>query len=294
MERLAHFNEAVDYIENHLTDNQLNLDQAAQLVLSSEYHFKRLFLALSGVSVSEYVRRRRLSLAASNLKESDLRIIDIAIKYGYTSADAFSRAFYSVHGILPSEARSDTVHVLNYPRLTFHLSIQGGEAMKYTIVEKEPFKLVGFKKRVAIQFEGVNSEIADMQELLTREALEELKNLSTNDPEGIISASTNFSEGRMQEEGKLDHYLGVIANESTQTSFDELHIEEGTWAIFEAVGPFPETLQTIWGRIYSEWFPSSEYELREGPELLWNADHDTSKPDFRSEIWIPVKKSNVT
>jgi AraC family transcriptional regulator len=174
--------------------------------------------------------------------------------------------------------------------MTFQLSINGGCEMNYKIVEKEAFKLVGFMKRVPIVFHGVNPEIAKMYELLTPAKIERLKALSNVEPKGIISASTNFSEERMEENGELDHYIGVATTSSETTGFDELEIDAGTWAIFESVGPFPETLQNVWGRIYSEWFPASGYETVKGPEILWNESKDTDNPKYRSEIWIPIKK----
>ncbi|MCI3003243.1 GyrI-like domain-containing protein, partial [[Clostridium] innocuum] len=225
-----------------------------------------------------------------DLKDRNLRIIDVAVKYGYNSADSFSRAFHSMHGILPSEARSENTQLKAYPRMTFQLSIKGGCEMNYRIVEKGSFKLVGFKKRVPIIFEGVNPEIAKMTGLLTPEVIKELKALSNVEPTGIISASTNFSEGRMEEKGELDHYIGVATSSDETAEFDVLKIEASTWAVFESIGPFPETLQNVWGRIYSEWFPSSGYETVEGPEILWNESPDTGNSKYRSEIWIPVKK----
>jgi AraC family transcriptional regulator len=251
-----------------------------------------MFSFLSGISLSEYIRRRRLTLAALDLKDKDLRIIDVAVKYGYNSADSFSRAFHSLHGILPSEARSENTQLKAYPRMTFILSIQGGCEMNYRIVEKEAFKLVGFKKRVPVIFKGVNPEIAKMTELLTPEVIKQLKVISNVEPTGIISASTNFSEGRMEERGELDHYIGVATSSDETAEFDVLKIDACTWAIFESIGPFPETLQNVWGRIYSEWFPSSGYEAVEGPEILWNESPDTGNPKYRSEIWIPVKKKD--
>ena len=160
------------------------------------------------------------------------------------------------------------------------------------IIEKESFNLVGFKKRVPIIFKGVNPEIEKMTELLTPEVVKQLKSISNVEPKGIISASTNFSEGRMEEKGELDHYIGVATTSNETAEYDILNIDAGTWAIFESIGPFPETLQNIWGRIYSEWFPSSGYEAVEGPEILWNESPDTSNPKYRSEIWIPVKKKD--
>ena len=291
MDSLSTMNNALTYIEERLTED-IDYTEISKIAYCSEYHFKRMFSFLSGISLSEYIRRRRLSLAALDLKDSDLRIIDVAVKYGYSSADSFSRAFHSIHDILPSEARSDNAQLKAYPRMTFQLSIRGGSEMNYRIVEKESFKLVGFKKRVPIIFEGVNPEIAKMTELLTPEVIQQLKTLSNVEPKGIISASANFSEGRMEGKGELDHYIGVATSNDETAKFDVLEIAAGNWAVFEAIGPFPETLQNVWGRIYSEWFPSSGYEAVEGPEILWNESPDTGNPKYRSEIWIPVKKTD--
>ena len=291
MDSLSSMNNAMAYIEEHLTED-MDYSEISKVAYCSEYHFRRMFSFLSGIGLSEYIRRRRLTLAALDLKDPNLRVIDAAVKYGYDSADSFSRAFHSMHGILPSEARNENAQLKAYPRMTFQLSIKGGCEMNYRIVEKGPFKLVGFKKRVPIIFEGVNPEITKMTELLTSEVVKELKSLSNGEPTGIISASTNFSEGRMEEKGELDHYIGVATSSAEIADFDVLEIDASAWAVFESIGAFPETLQNVWGRIYSEWFPSSGYEAAEGPEILWNEHPDTENPKYRSEIWIPVKKKD--
>jgi AraC family transcriptional regulator len=291
MDSIGKLNEALAYIERHLTE-EIDYTEISKIACCSEYHFKRMFSFLSGIGLSEYIRRRRLTLSALDLKDTNMKIIDIAIKYGYDSADSFSRAFQSMHGILPSEARNEIAQIKAYPRMTFQLSIKGGNEMNYRIVEKAPFQLVGFKKRVSILFEGVNPEIMKMTELLTFDVIKQLKAISNVEPTGIITASTNFSEGRMQEKGELDHYIGVATLSNETYGFDVLQIAAYTWAVFESIGPFPKTLQDIWGRIYSEWFPSSGYEAIEGPEILWNESPDTSNPKYRSELWIPVKRKN--
>jgi len=291
MDSLSSMNNALAYIEEHLTED-IDYSEVSKIAYCSEYHFKRMFSFLSGIGLSEYIRRRRLTLAALDLKNTNLRVIDVAVKYGYDSADSFARAFNSMHGILPSEARNEDTKLKAYPQMTFQLSIKGGCEMKYRIVEKESFKLVGFKKRVPIIFGGVNSEIAKMTELLTPEVIKQLKAISNLEPTGIISASTNFSEGRMQEKGELDHYIGVATSSNETAEFDVLNIDSGTWAVFESIGPFPETLQNVWSRIYSEWFPSSGYESVEGPEILWNESPDIGNPKYRSELWILVKKKD--
>jgi AraC family transcriptional regulator len=288
MDSLQKMNEALNYIEENLA-HEIDFAEVAKRAFCSEYHFKRMFSFLAGVPLSEYIRRRRLTLAAFDLKDSSSRIIDIAIKYGYNSPDSFTRAFQSLHGMTPSEARKNDQSLKAYPRMTFQLSIKGGSEMNYRIVEKEAFHIVGIKKRVPLIYEGVNPEIAAMWQSLNMDLINELKSLSNVEPRGLISASTNFSE-RLVENSELDHYIGVATTGECPDHLSKLEVADSTWAVFEAVGPFPETLQNVWGSIYSEWFPSSNYEQTEGPEILWNADKDTTSPTFRSEIWIPVKK----
>ncbi|NOU78071.1 helix-turn-helix domain-containing protein [Paenibacillus sp. LMG 31459] len=292
MNLLENMNAALSYIEEQL-EGEVDVREAARRALCSEYHFTRMFSFLAGIPLSEYIRRRRLTLAAFKLQGSQQRIIDLALEFGYSSPDAFTKAFQLVHGVTPSEARSAGTPLKAFPRMTFQLTIRGGSEMNYRMEEKAAFSIVGLKKRVPIQFNGVNPEIAAMWQSLNMEIITELKQLSNIVPAGMISASVNFSEGRMEERGELDHYIGVATTLDCPPSYAKLEVPASTWAVFEAVGPFPDTLQNIWGRIYSEWFPSSNYEQVEGPEILWNESKDTTSPAYKSEIWIPVQESKL-
>ncbi|AJI22095.1 AraC family transcriptional regulator [Priestia megaterium] len=289
MDLLRNMNRALHYIEENLT-NDIDFREVARLALCSEYHFKRMFSFLAGITLSEYIRRRRLTLAAFELKDSNIKVIDVAIKYNYSSPDSFTRAFQNLHGITPSEAKKNGSSLKAFPKMTFQLSIKGGNEMNYRIEEKEAFHIVGIKERVPIIFHGVNPKIAAMWESLNDETVRKLKELSNVTPLGLLSASLNFSEGRMEEKGQLDHYIGVATTKDCPDDLVQLEVPAGIWAVFEAVGPFPETLQNVWGRIYSEWFPSSNYEQVEGPEILWNEHKNVTSPTFKSEIWIPVLK----
>ncbi|PEX08226.1 AraC family transcriptional regulator [Priestia megaterium] len=289
MDLLRNMNRALHYIEENLT-NDIDFREVARLALCSEYHFKRMFSFLAGITLSEYIRRRRLTLAAFELKDSNIKVIDVAIKYNYSSPDSFTRAFQNLHGITPSEAKKNGSSLKAFPKMTFQLSIKGGNEMNYRIEEKEAFHIVGIKERVPIIFHGVNPKIAAMWESLNDETIRKLKELSNVTPLGLLSASVNFSEGRMEEKGQLDHYIGVATTKDFPDHLVQLEVPAGTWAVFEAVGPFPDTLQDVWGRIYSEWFPSSNYEQVEGPEILWNEHKNVTSPTFKSEIWIPVLK----
>lgn len=289
MDLLKSMNDAMRYIEDNLT-NEIDFKVVARIANCSEYHFTRMFSFLAGITLSEYIRRRRLSLAAFELTNSNLKIIDIAIKYEYNSPDSFTRAFQNFHGVTPSEARKNGQQLKAFPPMTFHLSIKGGNEMNYRIEEKGGFNIVGIMKRVPIIFEGENPEITAMWKSLTMEKIEQLKKQSNVEPIGIIQASTNFSEGRMEGKGVLDQYIGVATTQECPENFSKLEVPSLTWAIFESTGPFPTSLQETWGRIYSEWFPSSNFQVAEGPEILSIKTKDLTSPSVTSEIWIPVLK----
>lgn len=288
MDALARMNQALAYIEDTLA-GEIDFKQVERLALCSEYHFRRMFSFLAGISLSEYIRRRRLTLAVFDLLHSDASILEVALKYGYQSPDAFTRAFSRVHGMTPSQSRDEGQSLKAYPRMTFQLTIKGGDEMNYRIEEKDGFNIIGLMKRVPLVYRGVNPAIAAMAQALTEDMIATLKALSDVDPRGIISASTNFAEDR-SEGSELDHYIGVATTQEAPDGFAQLAIPAGTWAVFESVGPFPDTLQDTWAQIYAEWFPSSGYEQVKGPEILWNADKDVTSPTYRSEIWIPVTK----
>jgi AraC family transcriptional regulator len=227
MDLLKNMNGAIQYIEENLADD-IDFKEVARLAFCSEYHFKRMFSFLAGFSLSEYIRRRRLTLAAFELKDSNFKVIDVAMKYGYNSPDSFARAFQKLHGLTPSEARVNGHSLKAYPRMTFQLSIKGGNEMTYRIEEKEAFCIVGIKKRVPIIFNGVNPEIASMWESLDSEKILEFKQLSNVEPIGLISASTNFSEGRMEEKGELDHYIGAATTKECPDNLTQLEVPAST------------------------------------------------------------------
>lgn len=288
MNPIQQFNQAMHYIDTHLAGT-IDFQIVAQLACCSEYHFRRMFSFLAGMTVSEYIRRRRLSEAAVELRQSDIKVIDLALKYGYDAPDAFSRAFRKLHGVTPTEARRGDAALKAIPPVTFQLTVQGGHTMDYRLIDKPAFYFAGIKKRVTLIYEGVNPAIAAMWDTLTQDDLATLKGLSAVEPRGLLLASTNFSESRA-EGSELDQWIGVATAQPEVDGWDVLPVPASTWGVFTVRGPFPETLQQTWARIFAEWFPASGYEISEGPEILWNEGKDTSLPNYHSEIWLPIKK----
>jgi AraC family transcriptional regulator len=284
---IKQFNHAMDYIEKHLADD-IDFELVAQQAGCSEYHFRRLFSFLSGMPLSVYIRRRRLSESAVMLRHQNVRVIDLAVIYGYTSADAFSRAFQRFHGLTPTEARHASASVKVVSPIKFQLVVNGGNEMEYRLVEKDRFHIVGIQKQITLQYEGVNPEATAMWQSLTETDIRTLKSMATVEPIGLLSASVNFTEGR-NEGTQLDQYIGVATDQPNPDGrWQVLDVPASPWVVFTVRGQFPETMQNTWARIFAEWFPSSEYELSEGPEILWNEGPDTRKPDYHSEIWLPV------
>ncbi len=291
MNTLTQMNKAMKYIEENLM-GEIDFDEMSRIACCSEYHFRRMFSFLARMPLGEYIRRRKLSIAAILLNLEESKIIDIALQLGYNSPDAFSKAFQAMHGISPSRVKKGNIILKAFPPMTFQLTIKGGNEMDYRIVEKDAFKIVGLKKRITLIFEGANHQMDSVLQGLTDEGIKELKSLCDIEPKGMLSVSTNFSE-RTVEGSELDQYIGVATTKQISTQWDVLEVDSANWAVFTVVGEFPKALQDTWARIYAEWFPTSGYELTGGPEILWNESPDTSKPDYKSEIWIPVRKSDL-
>ncbi len=290
MNVLTQFNEAMGYIERNLMCN-IELNQISHIAGCSEYHFRRMFSFLAGIPLGEYIRRRRLSVAGILLQTEPVKVIDLALQLGYESPEAFSKAFQAMHGVTPSQAKNKNIILKVLPPMTFQLTIKGGIEMNYRIVEKNAFYIVGFKKRITIQFKGINPHMNSLIQKLTPQIIADLKSLCDMEPKGILSVSANFQE-RTAEGSELDQYIGVATSKTASNDFDILHVAASTWAVFKVVGTFPDAIQDTWAKIYAEWFPTSGYELTGGPELLWNESPDTSRPDYKSEIWIPVCRMN--
>lgn len=288
MNMLSQFNDVMTYIEENLM-NEIETEKISLIAGCSEYHFRRMFSFLSGMPLGEYIRRRRLSLAGILLKSDKKKVIDLAFQFGYESPEAFSKAFLAMHGVTPSQAKKDSVKLKAFPPMTFQLSIKGGIEMDYQIIEKNAFNIAGFKKQITLQFKGINPQMDTLTQKLTPDIIAELKNLCDIKPMGILNVSANFKEHTV-EGSELDQYIGVATTKMVPDHFDVLHVVPSTWAVFSVSGKFPNALQETWAKIYSEWFPSSGYELTGGPEILWNESPDITKENYKSEIWIPVRK----
>ncbi|WP_152655770.1 AraC family transcriptional regulator [Oceanobacillus sp. CFH 90083] len=280
MDTLDSMNAAIDYIEAHL-DKEMNYQQAARIACFSEHHFKRMFSFLAGIPLSEYVRRRRLTLAALELRDSGRKVIDVALKYGYQSPDSFSRAFQELHQVLPSIVKQTGVSLKAYPRITFHISVKGDVEMKYRFVEKAAFQVVGYKEVMHPENGDFNPSLWNT---LTDEDYARLEMLSSEDTDlnGILNMTVNTCHGEEPNEEALEYYIAVVTEQAAPANLAVLNVPKQQWAVFDAEGDTPDAFTDTWSRVYTEWFPTSGYELADAPEII-NSVHDT-----KTEIWIPV------
>lgn len=287
---LRRMNEAMDYIDSHITE-ELDETKIEQITGTSIYHFRRLFSLLAGVTLGEYIRNRKLSNATFDLLHEGMSVTEVAFKYGYESVDGFSRAFKQWAGISPSEVNQE-VNLKAFPKLSFQLTIQGGTDMDYRIEDKDAFKIVGVSKRVPLQFEDENQEIIKLAQSITEEQRVKMRSYANVEPFQVVNASYNFDENRMEEKGSLDHMIGVMTTiESDFKGFDVVEVPALTWAKFSCRGEFPKVMQETWGKIFSEWLPSSNYELVEAPEISFTKDL-SDLDNVYSEIWVAVKKKD--
>ncbi|MFK4269196.1 AraC family transcriptional regulator [Streptomyces milbemycinicus] len=284
---LDRLNQAMEHIERHL-DQSIDGAGLARIAATSEYHLRRMFSALAGMPLSEYVRRRRLTVAGAEVLAGDVSLLEIAVRYGYGSGEAFARAFRAMHGVGPGEARRSGAALVSQPRLTFRLTIEGSSSMRYRVVDRPAFSVVGFKARVPLVHVGPNQAIIDFIRGIEPGALERLEKLSDLEPQGIVAVCDDLDPSRA-EGTELDYYHGVITSAAPPEGAAVLPVPAGSWAVFTTSGPMPEAIQYLWRDVFTEWFPSNPYRSRPGPEIL-RTRLSPGKTEADAELWLPVER----
>lgn len=285
---LKELNHVIDYIEENLTDD-LSLELISEYAGVSDYHFRKIFFYLSGLTLSEYIKNRKLSEANKDLLQGE-KVTDVAFKYGYQSIDGFTRAFKKWGGFLPSDVVKKGISK-SFPKLSFIITVKGGVSMEFRIEDKPAFNLVGVSKRVPMQFEGVNNEIVKLAQSITKEQIEEMHALQNMEPYEVVNASYDADANFLKEEGELTHMIGILTTEDQVSDrLEKVPVKACTWAIFPNEGPFPSTLQETTAKIYSEWLSTSDYEVINVPGFSFTKMNEHKKDYAYSEIWVPVQK----
>lgn len=280
MEWVEKLNEAVGYMEEHLTD-EIDYEQLGRIACCSSYHFQRMFAYMAGVPLSEYIRRRKMSLAAVDLQEKGAKIIDVAAKYGYSSPTAFNRAFQSVHGIAPSAVKSEGVSVKSFPPISIKITVKGVEEMNYRIEKKEAFRIVGVSVPLQKDIEENFTVVpAKWQEVSMNGTLQRLAGMMDMPPMGVLGVSV------CNDQEAWRYYIAVPSSKE-KADFEEYTVPAATWAVFPGEGT-NQSIQELERRIVTEWLPTSGYEYGDAPDVEVYLNPDPANAKY--EVWIPVVK----
>ena len=280
MEWIDRLNDAISYIEGHLTDS-IDTDQLGRIACCSAYHFQRMFSYMAGIPLSEYIRRRKMSLAAVDLQERNIKIIEVAGKYGYSSPTAFNRAFQSVHGIAPSAVWNEGASIKSFPAITFKITVKGAEEMNYRIESREAFRIVGVSvplhKDIEENFTVIPSKWAEVS---MNGTLQKLIGLMDTPPMGVLGISL------CNDEEAWKYYISVSSSKDAD-GLEEYTVPAATWAIFSGTGT-NQSIQELERRIVTEWLPTSGYEYGSAPDIEVYLNPDPQNAQY--EVWIPVVK----
>lgn len=281
MDWVERLNAAIRYIDENLTGD-IEYEKLGQIACCSAYHFQRMFSYIAGMPLSEYIRKRRMSLAAVDLQGGNAKIIDVAAKYGYTSPTAFNRAFQSVHGISPSSVKNDGVEVKSFPPITFKITVKGVDELNYRIENKGAFRIVGKSYPLSREIEQNFLQVPQMwQNAVLDGTLEKIISLMNNAPQGVlgVTACSDAEDWR--------YYIAVSSTADIDASLEAYMIPAGVWAVFPGAGT-GKSIQELERRIVTEWLPTSGYEFTEGPdiEVYFNPNPENTA----YEVWIPVQK----
>ncbi len=291
MEWSERMNAAVDYIEENLA-GEIDFPEAANRAFCSTFHFQRMFLALNGLTLAEYVRRRRLTLAATEISSGNGKVIDIALKYGYTSPDAFTRAFRNMHGVTPQAAREPGVTLTAFPRISFNIVSNGGKDMDYKIIEKPAFKVIGEGRIITTENQENFKRIPQFwDELIENNRLETLMKMTQGKTGPVTGADSLSVIIAIEPMVKFTYVIGIEKPDvPVPREFKIYEIPAATWAVFESIGPMPGAIQDVTMKIFREWFPSTGYEHDNKPELEVYLPGDRGSEDYHCQVWMPVVK----
>lgn len=284
MENIINIKNAIEYLEDNITE-KIIIEEAAKIAYCSSFHFQRMFHMIMGVTVTDYIRRRRLTLAAQELQNSKVKVIDLAYKYGYETPEAFTKAFKRLHGISPLSARKAGTSLKAYPKLTLHISIKGDKDMDYKIINKESFKVIGKEIKVSME-DGKNFDIVPQfwQSCIADGSYEKICSMAGN--MGVLGICKDFNE-----QYNSFTYMIAVEKQGGQTleGFSETEIPNAKWATFQSIGPMPKAIQEVWQRIFSEWFPATDYQQDEKPQMEVYPVGDITSENYKCEVWIPIK-----
>lgn len=278
MEWIASVNRALTYVEDHLTDETLSVEAVSHVAAYSPFYLQRLFFILTGMSLSDYIRQRRLSVAGQELQFGGGKVIDAALKYGYETPESFQKAFRRFHGVTPSAAQRSHVQLRYLNPLQIHVELRGGSMMDYTVEKIGEMMVVGLERR--FRYDTGFQEIPKFWS----EYYTEGQQKKVCGALGICFDEENSPE--------FTYMIGCFCEPDAETpeGFTKRKIPAFTWAKFRSVGPMPDAIQKVNRQIFTEWLPNNnEYDMTGGVNIEMYTQGDMQAADYESEIWIPVR-----
>lgn len=295
MEWIAAIQQAITYIEDHILED-INYEDAARRVYISSYDFHRAFSFLTGMTANAYIRSRRLSMAGRELVETDAKITDIAMKYGYDTPESFTKAFTRFHGIAPSYARDGSAKLVLFNPLVIKLTVEGGKSMDYKIVQTKEQRFIAAVRsfRNEIINDEENHDIPDFwDECSSKKLFDKLCGMRPDGKRDLYGLCTPTKEA----EGTFDYGIGVLVDEET-AGFDPDEMERagcriwdvraGTYVVFECIGEDGDCISETWERFFKEFLPQMGYEAES--ETDYEIYFENKKDGVFCELWIPVRK----
>ncbi|MGI5212554.1 AraC family transcriptional regulator [Plantactinospora sp. CA-290183] len=286
---ISALNRLVDLVEEHLTE-EFDVNGLATALGTTEYHLRRMFSSLAGMPLSEYVRRRRMTLAVADVVRGEDDLLSIAVRHGYGSTEAFGRAFRAVHGAGPGDVRRDGGPLRTQPQLRFRLTVEGSTPMDTRIVDRPVFRLVGHAARVPLVHQGINPHIQQHITALPPQEHLRLKGLGDTEPGGLLQVCDDLDPDAT-EGSELTYLHGVAVCRDTPVpdDLDAIEVPAGRWAVFRTAGPHPQALQQTWAATATEWFPSNPWRLRPGPSIVAVLERADDFSTATCELWLPVE-----
>jgi AraC family transcriptional regulator len=276
----------MDYIEESL-QGEIDVAEVARRAACSQFHLQRMFPYICGMTLSDYIRRRRISLAALDLAAGS-KVIDVALRYGYESPTSFSRAFRDVHGVAPSEVQRGVARFTQHPRLTFTMRVRGEEAMECRIEERDEFRVVGHAAKGEWTLENAGQKATEFWAYLNEDGGKRIHDvlalMDGSEPQALLGVS-------FCDDGEFSGYLvGVATSAPCPDGMEERVVPAATYAVFDCTGPMPDAMQALQHRILAEWLPSSGYEWASKSDLELYFGPNMTAEDYKSQVWLPIQK----
>lgn len=275
----------IDYVENHLQrqEEPVNPEEIAKLAGCSYHFFQKVFSYMNGISFSEYVRSRKLTLAGYDLKSTDIKVVDLSYKYGYDSPTSFTKAFAQFHGVSPKEARNTDTKLQVYPKM------QPAKAKRYSweIKYNASFRLIGKSIKVSCKDNLHYAKIPEFWNNCQKNGtFTQLISMDTGTPGGLFGLFGNYDETAKE----IEYSIMVSSIYELPEEFHEVIIPAAVWAVFDCRGAVPQAIQNGWKYLNEEWLVKYPFQHAPYPELEWYSTGNSYAEDYLSQIWIPIQE----